>query len=65
MVNDELNEMYEEIVMDHYHNPRNTELLETPDFEIEKNNPFCGDEIKIQLSIKDESKVTVSVTGRG
>ena len=46
MVNDELNEMYEEIVMDHYHNPRNTDLFESPDFEIEKNNPFCGDEIK-------------------
>ncbi|GIS30846.1 MAG: hypothetical protein Ct9H90mP2_12290 [Dehalococcoidia bacterium] len=29
-VNDELNEMYEEIVMDHYHNPRHTENLESP-----------------------------------
>tara|TARA_B100000427_G_scaffold310813_1_gene300915 strand:+ start:759 stop:1208 length:450 start_codon:yes stop_codon:yes gene_type:complete len=65
MVNDELNEMYEEIVMDHYHNPRNTELLETPDFEVEKNNPFCGDEIKIQLNVLEENKVSIAVTGRG
>ena len=65
MVNDELNEMYEEIVMDHYHNPRNTDLFESPDFEIEKNNPFCGDEIKIQLNFQEDNKVSASVTGRG
>ena len=65
MVNDELNEMYEEIVMDHYHNPRNTDLFDSPDFEIEKNNPFCGDEIKIQLNFQKDNKVTASVTGRG
>ncbi|MDG2101724.1 MAG: SUF system NifU family Fe-S cluster assembly protein [Dehalococcoidia bacterium] len=65
MVNDELNEMYEEIVMDHYHNPRNTELITEPDFEVEKNNPFCGDEIKVQLSIGKDNKSTISVTGRG
>ena len=65
MVNDELNEMYEEIVMDHYHNPRNTELITEPDFEVEKNNPFCGDEIKVQLSIGKDNKYTISVTGRG
>tara|TARA_Y100001970_G_scaffold267272_1_gene357026 strand:- start:5552 stop:5995 length:444 start_codon:yes stop_codon:yes gene_type:complete len=65
MVNEELNEMYEEIVMDHYHNPRHTESLESPEFEVEKNNPFCGDEIKIQIDVKDNQKVSVSLTGRG
>tara|TARA_B110000263_G_scaffold166183_1_gene144680 strand:- start:1481 stop:1921 length:441 start_codon:yes stop_codon:yes gene_type:complete len=65
MVNDELNEMYEEIVMDHYHNPRNTELISKPDYEVEKNNPFCGDEIKIQILIDKNNKSKISVTGRG
>ena len=65
MVNDELNEMYEEIVMDHYHHPRNTELLTKPDYQVEKNNPFCGDEIKIQISLDQNKKTIVSVTGRG
>ena len=49
MVSHDLNDMYEEIVMDHYHNPRNTDALPEPDFEVEKNNTFCGDEIKIQI----------------
>ena len=65
MVSDELNEMYEEIVMDHYHNPRNTELLTKPDYQVEKNNPICGDEIKIQISLDQNKKTIVSVTGRG
>ena len=65
MVSDELNEMYEEIVMDHYHNPRNTELLTKPDYQVEKNNPFCGDEIKIQITLDKNQKTIVSVTGRG
>lgn len=65
MVSDELNEMYEEIVMDHYHNPRNTELLTKPDYQVEKNNPFCGDEIKIQITLDKNHKTIVSVTGRG
>ena len=65
MVSDELNEMYEEIVMDHYHNPRNTELISEPDYEVEKNNPFCGDEIKILISLDQNQKTIVSVTGRG
>tara|TARA_Y100000782_G_C10029559_1_gene200501 strand:- start:83 stop:523 length:441 start_codon:yes stop_codon:yes gene_type:complete len=65
MVSDELNEMYEEIVMDHYHNPRNTELISKPDYEVEKNNPFCGDEIKIQISLDQNQKTIVSVSGRG
>ena len=65
MVSDELNEMYEEIVMDHYHNPRNTELISKPDYEVEKNNPFCGDEIKIQILIDKNNKSKISVTGRG
>ncbi|MBD33600.1 MAG: SUF system NifU family Fe-S cluster assembly protein, partial [Dehalococcoidia bacterium] len=46
-------------------NPRNTDLISEPDFEVEKNNPFCGDEIKIQINLLDNQKVSVSVTGRG
>ena len=34
-------------------------------FEVEKNNPFCGDEIKIQINLLDNEKVLASVTGRG
>ncbi|MEX0763371.1 MAG: SUF system NifU family Fe-S cluster assembly protein [Dehalococcoidia bacterium] len=61
----ELNELYEQIILDHYRNPRNTDLLESPEADVEANNPFCGDEVRIQL-LTDGGRVTsVSVSGRG
>ena len=61
----ELDELYEEIILDHYRNPRNNEELDDPDAEIEANNPFCGDEVKIQLRFQDGRVNGVGVTGRG
>ena len=61
----ELNELYEEIILDHYRNPRNNEELDNPDAEIEANNPFCGDEVKIQLNFQDGRIDEIGVTGRG
>ena len=61
----ELDELYEEIILDHYRNPRNNEELDNPDAEIEANNPFCGDEVKIQLRFQDGRIDEIGVTGRG
>ena len=61
----ELNDLYEEIIIDHYRNPRNNEELENPDAEIEADNPFCGDEVKIQLKFQDGRVDEIGVTGRG
>ncbi len=61
----ELDELYEEIILDHYRNPRNNRELDAPDLEIEADNPFCGDEIKIQLKFEDDRAAGVSVAGRG
>lgn len=60
-----LNELYESIIMDHYRNPRHTDLIDSPDVDVEANNPFCGDEIHIQLGIDDDELARVSVSGRG
>ena len=62
---DDLNSMYEDIILDHYRNPRNTSSLPKPDLELDVNNPFCGDELKIQLNIKDDKITGVSVSGQG
>ena len=61
----ELDELYEEIILDHYRNPRNNEELEDPDVEIEADNPFCGDEVKIQLNFQNGRVNEIGVTGRG
>ncbi len=60
-----LDELYESIILDHYHNPRNTDPLESPDIDVEAHNPFCGDEIHIQLDIENGKVSGVSVSGQG
>lgn len=62
---DNLDELYEEIILDHYRNPRHTGLIEDADVDVEVDNPFCGDEIRIQLSRGDGRIDNVSVSGRG
>ena len=62
---DELNELYEAIILDHYRNPRNTEPVESPDIDLEVNNPFCGDEFHIQLKVDGDTISQVGITGRG
>lgn len=61
----DLDELYESIILDHYRNPRHTELLENPDVDVEANNPFCGDEIHIQLDLDGDAVKDVSVSGQG
>ena len=62
---DDLNEMYESIILDHYRNPRNQKKLPSPDLEKDVNNPFCGDELSIQLKIEDNVVTDLSVSGNG
>ncbi len=61
----ELDEMYREIILDHYRSPRNNQPILKPTKEIESNNPFCGDEIKLQLNIEDGIVTEIGVLGRG
>ena len=62
---DELNELYEAIILDHYRNPRNTEPVESPDIDLEVNNPLCGDEFHSQLKVDGDTISQVGITGRG
>jgi len=62
---DEMNDLYEAIILDHYRSPRNTAPVETPDIDLEVNNPFCGDEFHIQLKVEDGFVSQVGITGRG
>ena len=46
--------MYNETVMDHFRNPRNTGVIEDADGIGEVGNPICGDMMTIYLEIKDD-----------
>ncbi|HIF72430.1 MAG TPA: SUF system NifU family Fe-S cluster assembly protein [Dehalococcoidia bacterium] len=62
---DDMNELYEAIILDHYRSPRNTVPVDSPDIDLEVNNPFCGDEFHIQLKVDDGAVAKVGITGRG
>jgi nitrogen fixation NifU-like protein len=50
-------ELYQEVVMDHYSRPRNRGELPSPDGEAELYNPFCGDIVRVQIRRDGGGKV--------
>jgi nitrogen fixation NifU-like protein len=60
-----LNELYREIILDHYKEPRNHGELEPHTVRVEGNNPLCGDEIQLDLRLNDGELEDVAFEGRG
>lgn len=60
-----LNELYREVIMDHYRRPRNKGVLEGATVSIDLNNPLCGDEITLQLAVDDGVVQDAKFDGRG
>src|SRR2546427_5077711 len=61
-----LEDLYREIILDHYRNPRNRgELPIPPAHRVEGFNPLCGDEIVIYLEISDGQVKDVRISGQG
>jgi nitrogen fixation protein NifU and related proteins len=60
-----LDELYREVILEHYKNPRNRGHLEHPDVANRGHNPLCGDEIEISLALKDGKVDDIRFQGRG
>ena len=59
-----LEDLYKEIILDHYRNPRNKGELESPPaLRAEGFNPMCGDEIVLYLDIDEDGVITDVATG--
>jgi len=58
-------DLYREIILDHYRNPRNKGTLDPNDYTAEDVNPLCGDEIRIDLRVSDGKVDEVRFSGRG
>lgn len=57
MSSNNLDQLYRQVIMDHYKNPRNRGVLEEDSLTINMNNPTCGDRIQLTLKV-EEGKVT-------
>ena len=62
-----LEDLYREIILDHYRNPRNRgELDAPPAHRVEGFNPLCGDEVVVYLDVDDDAGVTdIKINGQG
>jgi nitrogen fixation NifU-like protein len=61
-----LEDLYREIILDHYRNPRNRgELAVPPAHQVEGFNPLCGDEIVVYLSVDDGVVQDIKIGGQG
>jgi nitrogen fixation NifU-like protein len=58
-------DLYRQNILDHYQAPRNFGTLENPDISAEDSNPLCGDQIRIDLRIKDGVVEDVKFSGKG
>ena len=63
----EFDQLYREVILDHYKNPRGHGLLEHPDAEAEGQNPLCGDEVSIFVAFGEDGDTIdeVKFSGRG
>ena len=57
--------IYQEELLDHYENPSNYGTLPNPDISHEEDNPLCGDKIRMDLLIEDDTIKDVRFSGHG
>jgi nitrogen fixation protein NifU and related proteins len=60
-----LDDLYREIILDHYRTPRNRGTLPPPAAHATGHNPLCGDEIDVYLQVDDGVVSDVRVGGQG
>jgi nitrogen fixation protein NifU and related proteins len=60
-----IDDLYQEIILDHYRNRRGRGELEDPSVAVDQNNPLCGDEIHLELRVEDGVVTAVRHSGEG
>jgi nitrogen fixation NifU-like protein len=60
-----LEDLYREIILDHYKSPRNRGTLEPPAVRAEGHNPLCGDEIEVFIAVENDIVSDIKISGQG
>lgn len=61
----QLDELYKEIILDHYRKPYGRVPVERIDYQAEGMNPLCGDEVHLCMQIKEKKIERVHIEGHG
>lgn len=60
-----LDDLYQDLILDHYRRKRGEGSLDNPSVAVDQNNPLCGDEIHLELNIVDGVVTEIAHTGEG
>jgi nitrogen fixation protein NifU and related proteins len=60
-----LEDLYKEVILDHYKHPRNKRDLPGAQLSCSRNNPLCGDEITVHADVQDGRVAEISFEGSG
>mgnify|MGYP001495597260 CR=1 FL=1 len=60
-----MQDILKEVLLDHVKSPKNKKELDNPDLSGHSNNPVCGDVVKVDLQIDNDTVVDVSISGQG
>jgi len=61
----ELDSLYQEVILDHYRSPHHKGLSANKDIQVHHNNPSCGDEVTLNLSMKGDVVTDLTWDGVG
>lgn len=61
-----LDDLYQDVILDHYRRPRHQGLIEHPDLQAEGFNPFCGDQVILTIGLDGAGRIDgVGFEGEG
>jgi nitrogen fixation NifU-like protein len=60
-----LDDVYQELLLDHYKSPRCRGVLLNPDRTVDLHNPLCGDQISLTVKFSDDAISQIAYTGHG
>lgn len=60
-----LDDLYQELILDHYKQRRNRGTLDAPSVAVDHNNPLCGDQVHLEVLIDDRRVADLAYTGDG
>jgi nitrogen fixation NifU-like protein len=60
-----LDQLYQEVILDHYKHPHHRGLREPYDAESFQVNPTCGDEVKLRVALSDDGETVTDISYDG
>jgi nitrogen fixation NifU-like protein len=57
--------LYRDIILEHWQHPQNYGILDDADIDIEENNPYCGDHIRLTIKLEKNKIKQLAFVGEG